>query len=54
MHINARDETLAQTFCFIIGYSPYILLTLHFVTLNLTLEIEHSQYPKAGDVLQKF
>ena len=26
MHINAHDETLSQTFCFIIGYPPFMVL----------------------------
>ena len=34
MHIDARDETLSQTFCFIIGYPPYqcVLFLWHMKT----------------------
>ena len=34
MHIDARDKTLSQTFCFILGYTPYYMIYNIFQALN--------------------
>ena len=43
MHIDARDETLSQTFCFIIGY-PRIMVLGFVYAVDSTLSGSRTPY----------